>query len=335
MTPLGKMKGVAGDLASKAGDLKDIGVEKIKATVEELNTTLPYVREVGYSVTRVGIELALAPKIVVSLYKVFDVEAERFDAVLKELAQYKVFCTVLGALRQVNNLQAKIQFQGRCLKEVEIELGLPPSVKMVFLEVQPSGPRPPLTSSGQEVIVKEIAAPVWPPEAAPPETTETKAAAETEVPPAPAKDKPAFEVPPALPEDELAPEAPPAPPPDIEPARTGTVAMAVSPAAQESAPVPEPELPEVLAESELAPLPEVIPLAPQLEVPGSPPLPILETPPESRAKAAPASPVPGKSMIHFRCFGCNHRVRAPEKAVGRLARCKKCGTLLKVPAASK
>jgi hypothetical protein len=334
MTLLGKMKGVAGDLASKAGDLKDIGVEKIKATVEELNTTLPYVREVGYSVTRVSLEMALSPKIVVSLAKVFDVEDARFTTVLKELAQYKVFCTVLGALRQVNNLQAKIQFQGRCLKEVDIELGLPPSVRMVFLEVEPLSSRPPLASSGQGPIAEEMAVPVAAPEAAPPETPEPEAAPAAEMPPAPTKDELALEVPPAPLEDEPAPEVPPTPP-EIEPARTGTTAMEVSPAAPEMAPEPEPVPPEAPPEKEPISLPEITSFLPDLETPELPPLSLVEPAPKSRTKAAPAAPVRVGSMIHFRCFGCNHRVRAAAKAVGRLARCKKCGTILKVPAASK
>jgi hypothetical protein len=318
MTLLGKMTGVAGDLATKAGNLKDVGIEKVKATVEELNTTLPHAREVGYCVTRVSLELGLTPKIAVTLCKVFDVEEERFDAVLKELAQYKVFCTVLSALRQVNNLQAKIQFRGRCLKEVEIELGLPPSVKMVFLEVQPAGPGPQSTRAGRGPLTEEEAAPDAALGTAAAETTETQGESVMEIVGVP-------------PESEPAPEVPP--PPATEPARTGTIAMTVAPAAPETNPIPEPELPEGLTEMEQTPVREG-PRPPALDVPEAPPLLILETPAETRSKAAPAPPVPGTSMIHFRCFGCNHRVRAPGKSVGRLARCKKCGALLTIPAAS-
>jgi hypothetical protein len=299
MTLLGKMTSVA-------GDLKDLGVEKIKATVEELNTTLPYVREVGYSVTRISLEMALTPKIVVSLAKVFEVEDTRFASILEELGQYKVFCTVLGALRQVNNLQAKIRFQGRCLKEVEIELGLPPGVKMVFLEGELPSSSPPVTGSGETPTTKGMALPMSPVF----DSSETEAWPATEIPPRPHENEPALDGLTAVQEN--------------EPPRQGPSTLAFSPVFPAAPPSLLPASPR---EQGPASLPEKTAPPPELEEADS--LPLLETPPGAPVKAAPSGPAP--SMIHFRCFGCNHRVRVAAKAAGKLARCKKCGTVLKIP----
>src|SRR5262245_38495584 len=48
-TMLDKIKNAGGSMASRAGSLKDVGTEKLAALAEEINASLPYFREAGYS----------------------------------------------------------------------------------------------------------------------------------------------------------------------------------------------------------------------------------------------------------------------------------------------
>src|SRR5262245_19784726 len=118
---LDKLKGAAGTVSSKAGGLKDAGLDAIQATVAELNATLPLLTEVGYSFTYVSLEIGMSPKIVLRLTKVFDVDAAAFAAVLAANAARKTFCTILNALQQANQIQGKIHFHNRHFKQMEIE----------------------------------------------------------------------------------------------------------------------------------------------------------------------------------------------------------------------
>jgi hypothetical protein len=149
-----KLKGAAGTVTSKAGSLKDAGIEALQSTVEELNTMLPRLPDVGYSVNRVEVEIGISPKIILTLAKVFDVEVTAFAAMLAANAEKKVFCTILGALQKANELQGKIQFRDRHFKELEIELGIPPAVRMVFIEAEREPPPAPETSSSEREPVR-------------------------------------------------------------------------------------------------------------------------------------------------------------------------------------
>ena len=45
----------------------------------------------------------------------------------------RTFCTLVALLRQANNLVGKTQIKGRCLRGVEVGMGLPPSLKLKYI----------------------------------------------------------------------------------------------------------------------------------------------------------------------------------------------------------
>jgi ribosomal protein S27E len=203
-----KLKGAAGSVATKAGSLKDAGTEALQATVAELNATLPQLREVGFSVNRVALEIGLSPKIILTLTKVFDVDGEAFAAVLAANAERKTFCTILGALQKANQMQAKIHFQNRHFRAIDIELAIPPAIRMIFLEG--ASDAPPRVEQPRTELPLEAA-----PQPLPPVESETLA----EPPPVTESDEPLSE-PPSAPAEEPMEEAeeptPPAPEPPPE-----------------------------------------------------------------------------------------------------------------------
>ncbi len=273
-----KLKSTAGSVADRATGLKDAGIGALRATVDELNVTLPHLAEVGYSVTRVQIEIGLAPKVVLCLARVADVAPEAFAAVLAEYAAKKVFCTIVNALMQANQLQGKIQFYNRHFREIEVELGIPPAVRMIFLEGEGS-----IAARLVEGVAAELSAALADASAPADEATEMM-----ESPPAPseAASGPAAEVEP--PQEQPVPESAEESPPD----RDGK----------------EPEAGPAVAAAPAAP--------------------------EEAEEPPPAVKAPGDGLIRFRCSGCDRPYMVPAERAGLEARCKKCGTVFRVPSPS-
>lgn len=151
-----KLKTSVGDLAGRAGDLKNLGVEAIQSTVAEFNAIRPLFARVGYKVGKVQLEIGLTPKLIIQLQQFAGADDAEFDALLAEHQGNKVLTTLVSALRQASALQARIKFQGMRFAEVEVELGIPPAIKLTFKEEGAPG-------SGEVVIPAGLTVPAPPP----------------------------------------------------------------------------------------------------------------------------------------------------------------------------
>jgi hypothetical protein len=129
-----KVKAAAGAVANKAGDILNYGIDKVKAVMDEIAATSPYLQEVGYRVTDLELEVAISPKVIVHLVREAEVSEEAFEASLATHAESKTFCTLVKLLRQANHIQAKIQPKDRIFKGLEVCLGIPPSFRMKYVE---------------------------------------------------------------------------------------------------------------------------------------------------------------------------------------------------------
>src|SRR5437016_6198389 len=103
-----KLKSTVGDLASKAGDLKNMGVEALQATVKEFNEARPLFIQVGYRVGKVDVVIGITPRVNFVLERVASVEDSVYDELLAAHKGNKVFATILTALRQASLLQSRI-----------------------------------------------------------------------------------------------------------------------------------------------------------------------------------------------------------------------------------
>lgn len=74
---------VKGQLASQAVGLKDASVAKVHETLDELNAPLPIVREAGYTLSRVEIQISIPPKIVAQFSATDDVSETKVDELIE------------------------------------------------------------------------------------------------------------------------------------------------------------------------------------------------------------------------------------------------------------
>jgi hypothetical protein len=138
MGVLDKAKAAVQGLADMAGNLLGAGVDKIKGAIDEVIAGSAELQHVGYRLTDVELRLALSPSVIFHLVREREAIAEAFEAVLANNKKNRTLCTVVKLLRQVNAVQRRVQPKDRQFRSLEIELGLPPVVRMKYTEVTPS-----------------------------------------------------------------------------------------------------------------------------------------------------------------------------------------------------
>jgi hypothetical protein len=125
--------GVASGVSNGLGNLQQMAAEKLQGTMDEVNASAPFLARVGYSLLRLQVEIGLSPKVILTLSQREAIDPEAFARVLAEASDRKVLASILSALQQANALQGKIQVRGCFFRDIEIELGIPPAVRMIFL----------------------------------------------------------------------------------------------------------------------------------------------------------------------------------------------------------
>lgn len=120
-------------LAVAAADARDAGATVIKEAIDEFAATLPILREAGYQVGEVDIEIGLPPKISASVTASETVTDEQIAKILEEHQDKKLTILLVRALYQAWRLQSGIHIVGMKPRGMSIELGLIPSVTIKFV----------------------------------------------------------------------------------------------------------------------------------------------------------------------------------------------------------
>lgn len=179
-----KLKTATTRVATGLGGLQDLAAEQLQGTMNEVNASVPYLARVGYCLLNLQVEIGLSPKVILALSQRETIDPAAFASILAEVSERKVLASILSALQQANALQGKFRVQGYFFRDIEIELGIPPAVRMIFV--------------GAEVVIPTTPVPALVPSPTIEEQIEDPAAIELpmEAPPEPA----------------IAPEPPPLPP---------------------------------------------------------------------------------------------------------------------------
>jgi hypothetical protein len=127
-----QIKKAANAVSGTVTDAVGAGVEKLKEPLEDLSAASGAMEQIGYRVGEIELELSLPPRIIVHLHRERTATEEAFQAVLANNADNRTFCLVVGLLRQTNRVADRTPIKGRRLHEVEVSLGLIPSVKLKY-----------------------------------------------------------------------------------------------------------------------------------------------------------------------------------------------------------
>jgi hypothetical protein len=119
-------------LGNRIADMKGIAYTTIKEMVDDLNKHLPALREAGYAVSEVTVELGLPPKVVATFDCAAEISDERYQAVVEEHKEAKVTVLLLRAFYAARKLQDGIKIAGMKPHGIALEMGLMPSVMVKF-----------------------------------------------------------------------------------------------------------------------------------------------------------------------------------------------------------
>lgn len=136
---------------SGLGNLQEMAAEKLQGTMNEVHASAPYLTRVGYCLLGLQVEIGISPKVILTLSQREVIDPQAFAGVLAEVSGRKVLASILTALQQANALQGKIQVQGYVFRDIEIELGIPPAVRMIFLGAAMAISTPPAAPPPVEV----------------------------------------------------------------------------------------------------------------------------------------------------------------------------------------
>jgi hypothetical protein len=128
----GKIKKAANAVSETMGDAVGAGFDRLKGPLEDLTSASGAFEQLGYRVGQIELEFSLPPHIIVHFLHETSVGDEAFQAVLANNAENRTFCIVVGLLRQTNHLIDRVKIKGRRLCEVEVSLGIIPSVKLKY-----------------------------------------------------------------------------------------------------------------------------------------------------------------------------------------------------------
>ena len=124
--------GVKGQVAAKAGELRDAGFSKVGETVDEFNAALPIIREAGYGLASVEVHVTVPPKIVAAFSVLEDVSPDTVEQLIETHADKRLLSLIMKSLHQAWRLQSKIKVVGLKPTHLTVEIGLVPSVAVRF-----------------------------------------------------------------------------------------------------------------------------------------------------------------------------------------------------------
>lgn len=129
---LGKLKDSANAAKKQAEEASGGIKEKIQSVLAEFNEAIPAIKEVGYTVSEVEIEMGLPPKIKPHFMKEKEVDEETSSKVLEKYKEKKITSLILNSLIKASSIQDGISIGALKFTEVEIEIGVIPTVIVKF-----------------------------------------------------------------------------------------------------------------------------------------------------------------------------------------------------------
>src|SRR5262245_33996732 len=135
--------GVVEDIEAKAADVKEqiaeqaagmneMGLDKLNETLADFNAALPALREAGYTLNGVNIDLGVPPKIVANFSGGGSAPDEEIERLLAENAERNLTVLLVKSIHRATKLQSSINIKGLRPSGLSVEIGLVPKVVVKF-----------------------------------------------------------------------------------------------------------------------------------------------------------------------------------------------------------
>ncbi len=125
-----------GDAKKKSSEIwstiKSAGKEKLKNGIENLNDALPEIEEAGFILIRLDVDIAFLPRLFARFKQVRSISDEERETILTKTKNNKFLNIILLGLFKAVDIKNEVKINNMDLKEIELEIGLTPSVKLIF-----------------------------------------------------------------------------------------------------------------------------------------------------------------------------------------------------------
>ena len=127
-----KVKSVSDKAMDSAGSLKDgannVFSKVISSSLAEIEGLKPVLKQSGFIIGDIIIEMAINPKVNLVIEQIETGKLSIEDA-LKQEGLTKVQTTILASIGKIHALNSVIEDYNHTIGQIEIELGLPPTVR--------------------------------------------------------------------------------------------------------------------------------------------------------------------------------------------------------------
>ena len=125
-----------GDAKKKGSEIwsniKSTGKEKLKKGIQNLNDALPEIEEAGFVLIRLDVDIALLPRLFARFKQERLISDEERETILTKTKKNKFLNFILLGLFKAVSIKNEVKIDNIDLKEIELEIGLTPSVKLIF-----------------------------------------------------------------------------------------------------------------------------------------------------------------------------------------------------------
>ena len=113
-------------------NIKSAGKDKLKNGIQNLNDALPEIEEAGFVLIRLDVDIALLPRLFARFKQVLPISNEEREKILTKTKKNKFLNFILLGLFKAVDIRNEVNIDNIDLKEIELEIGLTPSAKLIF-----------------------------------------------------------------------------------------------------------------------------------------------------------------------------------------------------------
>jgi len=134
---LGKFRDKADSIKEKAGMLSEAAVDRVNDLLRELNDAIPTLKSLGLSVKDVDFRMGVIPEVRATLVGSIDaLDPEQIQGLIDSNPDKDLLTAVLRSLQSAYHLKTLLVSVGFQRVEMDLKLGLPPSVSVRFVNSQ-------------------------------------------------------------------------------------------------------------------------------------------------------------------------------------------------------
>jgi len=113
--------------------LKTASTDKFEEMVERFNSMVPLIEQAGFVVSEIEVLMSVPPSLRVHVMPGDLLTGEERDAFFARIADHKMSTRVIKSLFRAKEIGGDISFAGFGFYEIELEVGIIPSVNVKFL----------------------------------------------------------------------------------------------------------------------------------------------------------------------------------------------------------